>query len=470
MRISKLELDGIGPFDHASLEFPNPADTDPGDEGELVLFEGPNGSGKTTLLLAVALALGLFSRTDDEEPFLLTDINEPPFHWARRSRFGASFALYLQHEHELAGWHFAATQESSDVSQVKPLSYSKTIHDLLRGADDARRWAGATRWGAYSFGQRSQTPETSASGPVLIRNRYLSRALYFGGSPSREPKFPPLGQLLCNLDYEYSRAVAWSVTRDQRQPDQVNYEEVAARYKDTLNRMQHVLSQLLERQVTFDFRLGEPAPRVLFDGEAVEPEFLGEGLRSTFSWLSDLLIQLQLTEWVDKTRSPLDQDFWLLLDEVDQALHPQLQLKLMPTLRKLFPRARIYATTHSPFVVASAARGHVFTLQPDKKTYRVTGPQTPHKLEPGQTLERVVSEFFGTDPTFIDPETIARLEQHKRLLNQLRRQGQLEATSWEDFGIVRSWLLSRTDEVRTVVAMREVPVQKQISDRFKAAR
>ena len=160
----------------------------------------------------------------------------------------------------------------------------------------------------------------------------------------------------------------------------------------------------------------------------------------------------------------------LLLDEVDQALHPQLQLKLMPTLRTLFPRARIYATTHSPFVVASAARGHVFTLQPDKKTYRVTGPQTPHKLEPGQTLERVVSEFFGTDPTFIDPETIARLEQHKRLLNQLRRQGQLEATSWEDFGIVRAWLLSRTDEVRTVVAMREVPVQKQISDRFKAAR
>lgn len=470
MRISKLELDGIGPFDHASLEFPNPADTDPGDEGELVLFEGPNGSGKTTLLLAVALALGMSSRTYYGEPKLLKGINEPPFYWGRRSRLGASFGLEFQHEGELANWQFTAVPEKSDAYWVGSLSNSKTIHDLLTDAEKARLRGGATNWGAYTFGQRSQTPATGAKGPEVIRPLYLERALFFGSPPSRESQSPLLGQLLCNLDYEYSRAVAWSVTRDQRQPDQVNYEEVAARYKDTLNRMQHVLSQLLERQVTFDFRLGEPAPRVLFDGEAVEPEFLGEGLRSTFSWLSDLLIQLQLTEWVDKTRSPLDQDFWLLLDEVDQALHPQLQLKLMPTLRTLFPRARIYATTHSPFVVASAARGHVFTLQPDKKTYRVTGPQTPHKLEPGQTLERVVSEFFGTDPTFIDPETIARLEEHKRLLNQLRRQGQLEATSWEDFGIVRAWLLSRTDEVRTVVAMREVPVQKQISDRFKAAR
>jgi DNA repair exonuclease SbcCD ATPase subunit len=53
MRVARLELTGIGPFEAAVFAIPEPAKG----TGELVLFEGPNGSGKTTIAHAIACAL-----------------------------------------------------------------------------------------------------------------------------------------------------------------------------------------------------------------------------------------------------------------------------------------------------------------------------------------------------------------------------------------------------------------------------
>ena len=55
MRISRLSLKNVGPFDDATLELP---ETDGDSEGEIVLFEGPNGSGKTTIAELIAVAVG----------------------------------------------------------------------------------------------------------------------------------------------------------------------------------------------------------------------------------------------------------------------------------------------------------------------------------------------------------------------------------------------------------------------------
>src|SRR3954470_14180142 len=70
MRIARIELDQIGPFDAAALDIPAPAH---GQCGELVLFEGPNGSGKTALLQAIACAA---ARDPTKDGFALM----PPHH------------------------------------------------------------------------------------------------------------------------------------------------------------------------------------------------------------------------------------------------------------------------------------------------------------------------------------------------------------------------------------------------------
>ncbi|HSN96868.1 MAG TPA: AAA family ATPase, partial [Candidatus Nanopelagicales bacterium] len=55
MRIERLSLKNVGPFDDAMLVFPEPEEPR---AGELVLFEGPNGSGKSTLAEAIAVVAG----------------------------------------------------------------------------------------------------------------------------------------------------------------------------------------------------------------------------------------------------------------------------------------------------------------------------------------------------------------------------------------------------------------------------
>jgi ABC-type branched-subunit amino acid transport system ATPase component len=60
----------------------------------------------------------------------------------------------------------------------------------------------------------------------------------------------------------------------------------------------------------------------------------------------------------------------LLLDDIDQSLHPQAQMELMRELKKLlegFPELQIVATTHSPYVLDELAPSdvRVFALRED---------------------------------------------------------------------------------------------------------
>ena len=52
----------------------------------------------------------------------------------------------------------------------------------------------------------------------------------------------------------------------------------------------------------------------------------------------------------------------LLIDEIENHLHPTWQRRVIPALREYFPNVQIFATTHSPFVVAGLKAGQVHKL------------------------------------------------------------------------------------------------------------
>jgi hypothetical protein len=285
-------------------------------------------------------------------------------------------------------------------------------------------------------------------------------ALSFGRESPASTKF---GQFLINTEYERIQSKLYAAEKN-RAEDVSGFERLAHLRSDSLNRIQEALSRVLDRRVRIEFPIGHNAPRILFNDQEVPIDLLGEGMRNTFSWLADLMIRLERIQWTDKERSPFDQDFWLILDEIEESLHPRMQARILPALRELFPNARIYATTHSPFVVASAGEGTVFRIKPDIKTGRVSGKIESVKLEHGQSLEWVVSEIFNAPSGFVDNETRNALDLHERGIRAIRAKQELD---WDGFTKGRDFLLSLNEEVRTVVSMREVPVRALIADKLR---
>lgn len=64
--------------------------------------------------------------------------------------------------------------------------------------------------------------------------------------------------------------------------------------------------------------------------------------------------------------------YTVLIDEVENHLHPSMQRELLPKLTKAFPNVQFIVTTHSPLVVNSVKNSTVYVLQrspEDKKIY-----------------------------------------------------------------------------------------------------
>src|SRR5262249_55018598 len=148
---------------------------------------------------------------------------------------------------------------------------------------------------------------------------------------------------------------------------------------------------------------------------------------------------------------PLDQALWLILDEVELSLHPTMQAQLYPALRELLPNARIYATTHSPFVIASVGEGVVFPIRPDKD-HKVRGPVKARPLHPGESLELVTEDVFDAPSGIVDQQTRDDIRAHDRDTQTLRKKEEID---WDAFMERRDRLMALNDEVRTLVAMQE---------------
>lgn len=455
-KITRLTLDGIGPFDHAEIELGEGTH----DGGSLVLFEGPNGSGKTTIAQAIACiwnyAIELsWTLRPTVAPKLAAPghalLAAPEHALARRARrhpggvfaitrttnFSVGISLSLRHTDPFlkASLKEPSSEAPSAVSPIA-LANSIPIHQFV-----------------FSAQGHEATPTMITEGPRELSVDSRHGALSFG-RVSAADKF---GQFLTNLESDRVRAKVYAAERPEG-PEREELTQRAASLGRSLGRIEHALSRLTQRDVKITFPITQQAPRITFDGDEIPLDLLGEGLRSSVSWLADLLVRLERHPWTDLSRAPFEQPFVMILDEVDEGLHPSLQMVLLPTLRELFPHADIFATTHSPFVVASAAEGIVIPLRPDAQ-HRITGKIEGIPLRPGQTLSWVSEAVFGVPSGFIDEASRRALETHRAAVQTLRANGEPD---WVAFREAREVLLSLNDETRSIVSYRELPVREKI--------
>jgi predicted ATP-binding protein involved in virulence len=198
--------------------------------------------------------------------------------------------------------------------------------------------------------------------------------------------------------------------------------------------------------------------RVRYQGRTIDLGLLPDGLKSIVSWIADLLMRLDRIPWVDDT-PPLERPFLLLLDEIDIHLHPSWQRKVLPVAQRMFPNAQIIASTHSPFVVASAGDAHIITFAVSN------GVSTVENTAPSQTgvsYSSVLRAIFGITSEF-DIETENLFTAFHEAKSRLYAGDTSARTKVNDLA---AKLAARSEEVGQLVAIELRQLDRQLAQRI----
>ena len=117
-----------------------------------------------------------------------------------------------------------------------------------------------------------------------------------------------------------------------------------------------------------------------------------------------------------------------IIDDIDAHLHPSWQRRIIPTLAEYFPNVQIFASTHSPMMVAGLKAGQVHLLKRDETTNAVEWSANEQDII-GWTADEIYRTFMG-----IDDPTDEQTARHAEELRELREKHILTAEDEDRLG------------------------------------
>lgn len=359
--LSKLKFSNIRGFKDLELSFDGPRK-----HRQWTIFVGDNGHGKTTILRAIALGLG-DERTASELLGLL------PGDFIRVNKKGS---------HAANSWIELTLKDSLTRSQIVIRT------DLKMDAH-----------GGVTVSKTVDDPDFQWS-KVFVCGYGSNRGI--GGRMHSE--YALRNALLTLFNDRAGLLDPESILRDFAL---MSAQRRSPKSDDPLKQMKAYLWKLWG--LNPNHRLDVSAQHVVIHGPWGGMPFhaLGDGYRGTGSWLLDLMGNcVKAGRWQPEISGIV------LLDEMDEHLHPRWQKELVPKLRRLLPNVQFIATTHSPLAIVNTESGELYAT----RLHNAVAELVPHALQsPGgrEASEILMGEWFGLEST-LDSRS-------EKLLNQYRR-------------------------------------------------
>ena len=396
-RLEAVQLQGVGVFDNTLIRFKPIASAEQDEKlAEIHLFTGPNGCGKSTLLYALAEIF--------EEPHFSDGLIQ---HRWRNSESRVDFSF----DSKAGGYGISRTDYNT---QFGSLSWCHEMDDKITGRVFAHGYFIPTmsvlltyKLVAYKFpsnNPHSQTKFSFAafaySGQRTLRSEPLTGIQEITNSPFENAlSFDNTARPNVLLQWiAINRTNSALANFDKDLKAAVGYDLALARITD-------LIRDVCDMEVEFRLERSPLAVTVRVNGDSIQFDGLPDGLKSIISWVADLSLRLEAIPW-EVEQDIFSQPIILFLDEVDIHLHPKWQRRILPAIQKLLPKAQIFVSTHSPFVVGSVENAWVYRLpEPGIKTDGVTEIEgIPSGA--GKSYRLILNEIFDIDKEF-DVETEA---------------------------------------------------------------
>jgi predicted ATP-binding protein involved in virulence len=342
MRVKHLSLTNFRGFERLELDLDRP----------VTVLVGVNGSGKTSVLRAIAL---LLEKRRTRFFSLPRFHSEADTHDRRVNTEGGRFAIVLRDGPALI--------ECVSTFQTSPQeTYQESL--LSVGSPSPRYtfafFAGTLRFVASADLERSSADDGTVRG---------ADGFIFSGSEG------------------YGRFIAWFKARE----DVENERRVAARDFDLqdpqLRAVREAVAEVVPGFENLRIRRDPHFAMVVTkDGTELRLDQLSDGERNLVALAGDLARRMVVANPTSDV--PRETEGVILIDEIEQHLHPGLQRKVIPALQRAFPNAQFIVTTHSPQVLSSVPASAVVVLDGFSAT-PVTAPTQ------GRDTNAILREVFG---------------------------------------------------------------------------
>ena len=360
MYISRVLLQDVRSFKSLDLDITTGSESGPRRPRMRTIVIGANGTGKTTLLRAIALGLADAKDTSG----LLA---EPSGQFVREGKPKATISIDVQTEDTTAGETTLTTVISSEHGQdilLDKTGDSRVENHLVCG---------------YGISRVNEGPDTGRKYRVI--DSVYSLFQY--------------EQTLIQTELTLRRLRDFLGTKNNK------YERVLDKIKQALGLESADTIKLAKRG---GVRISGPSI-----GTDIPLEGWADGYRKTLAWILDLYAWALRANCITDTG---DVKGVILVDELEQHLHPSMQTKLPARLSKLLPSAQIIATTHSPLVALGTAPDELLVLK--RQGRKVTAQASPRNFG-GYSVEDMLSDPQLFDSDVYGPDTAEKLRRYREI-------------------------------------------------------
>jgi predicted ATP-binding protein involved in virulence len=381
MLIRKLHIQNFRRFDHLNLSF----------EDDLTVLVARNGHGKTSILDAITVLLGPFVGAFDlgrskgfdpadarQELYQDTKSFRLSSHWPIRVEGTVAFPLTNSNElsqdlqdHQIAR-QLAGYKGSTTVGEVVTLRrYGQILRDNINNSVDNILPVLAY----YGNGRLWKTSKNFSRKKVLTENRSIGYEDCFSSSSN------------------YLQVQQWmaKATLLKLQQDDPLLMPHVVMMTSRLEAIQQAVDEVLREEgwSAFGYYLGFEELAMHHNELGLLPvSQLSDGIRSVVALVADLAFRCVRLNSFYGNYATEETNGIVLIDEIEQHLHPGWQQRILLALREAFPRVQFIVTTHSPEVLSTVESRQIRILR-DNKCH----PASPGAL--GAESQRLLQDVLG---------------------------------------------------------------------------
>jgi len=403
MRVKRLQLSNYRGFTSLDLDLDHP----------MTLLVGPNGVGKSTLLTAIAASYSsLFEQLHINKMTLVPD----PSDLREGQNSGQIKAVFTHETTDFIGGHTFSTNREGFSRQAVLQVLRVTREDLFLVLFPTER-------GLKTAEVQAQPPPRAAKAWEAL-----------------EPEFSwEIDDTSVELFWPgFARFVRWFKDREDIENEQRVAQGDLGLQDPQLKAVRDAVAGLMPGFSRLRIQRSPRPVMVITKGDTqFRLDQLSDGERNLIALTGELARRMAVAS--PKSDDPRQLEGVVLIDEIEQHIHPGLQREILPRLRRAFPRIQFIVSTHSPQVLSTAPRDAIVAVDNFAARRLAQGAE-------GRDSNAILSEIFQV--TRRPAEQLAQIEETRRLIDQ----GQL-ARALEQLDTLAE-LVSENDEDVLALRMR----------------